>query len=167
MSLNSCNSIKTFDFSTLYTTGRNIVWKALHRIFWLRGEVWVHKTSLTLPLLIEVSVPSQESERTYTWVLVESILTSFYDFSIVCWNCSDSVVFICFSFCHSTLVYAVQVWSNSIIFSWLVCYSQIYFVFLKCGQQWFNNMHNMNPYENEPHPMCILEYKYMSDCQND
>ena len=27
-----------------------------------RGEVWVHKTSLTVPLIMEVSVPSQESE---------------------------------------------------------------------------------------------------------
>jgi len=108
--------------------------------YFTKREVWVHKTSLTPPLVIEVSVPSQESERTYIWVLVESILTSFYDFSIGCWNCSDSVVFICFSFCHSTLVYTVHVWSNSIIFSWLVCYLQNYFAFLKCGQQWFNNM---------------------------
>ena len=29
----------------------------------LRGEVWAHKTSLTLPLCIEVPVPSQESEQ--------------------------------------------------------------------------------------------------------
>ena len=29
-----------------------------------RGEVWVHKTSLTLPLFTEVSVPSLESEPT-------------------------------------------------------------------------------------------------------
>ena len=28
----------------------------------LRGDAWAHKTSLTLPLFIEVPVPSQESE---------------------------------------------------------------------------------------------------------
>ena len=38
--------------------------KLLHDcIISLRGEVWVHKTSLTPPLFIEVPVPSQESER--------------------------------------------------------------------------------------------------------
>jgi outer membrane lipopolysaccharide assembly protein LptE/RlpB len=26
-----------------------------------RGEVWAHKTSLTLPFFIEISIPSQES----------------------------------------------------------------------------------------------------------
>jgi len=38
--------------------------KHLHDcIISLRGEAWVHITSLTLPLcFIEVSVPSQESE---------------------------------------------------------------------------------------------------------
>ena len=28
-----------------------------------RGEVWAHKTSLTLPLFIDVPVQNQESER--------------------------------------------------------------------------------------------------------
>ena len=32
-------------------------------------EAWVHKTSLTQPLTIEVSVPSQESERSCIYVL--------------------------------------------------------------------------------------------------
>ena len=31
------------------------------RINLLRGEVWAHKTSLTLPFFIEISIPSQES----------------------------------------------------------------------------------------------------------
>ena len=49
--------------------------KHLHeRIISLREEVWVHKTSLTLPLFIEVSVPSQESEwlllfLVFNWIL--------------------------------------------------------------------------------------------------
>ena len=33
------------------------------RIISHRGKVWVRKTSLTPPLIIEVPVPSQESER--------------------------------------------------------------------------------------------------------
>jgi len=37
------------------------------RIIWKRVEVYVYKTSLTLPLYIEVPVPSQESERSYIW----------------------------------------------------------------------------------------------------
>jgi hypothetical protein len=38
--------------------------KHLHDcIISLRGEVWAHKTNLTLPLFIEVPVPRQESER--------------------------------------------------------------------------------------------------------
>jgi low temperature requirement protein LtrA len=37
-------------------------------------EVWSHKTSLTLPLFIEVSVPSQVSEHLFTCVLIVSIL---------------------------------------------------------------------------------------------
>jgi hypothetical protein len=44
--------------------------KHLHNhITSLRGEVWAHKASLTLPLFIEVPVPSQESERSCIWVL--------------------------------------------------------------------------------------------------
>ena len=34
-----------------------------------RGHVWVHETRLTTPLLIEVSVPNQESERSCMCVL--------------------------------------------------------------------------------------------------
>ena len=30
-----------------------------------RGEVWVHKTSLTVPLIMEVSVPCQQSEQSW------------------------------------------------------------------------------------------------------
>jgi hypothetical protein len=40
----------------------------------LRGEVWANKTSLTPPLLIEVPVPSMESERACICVLGVSIL---------------------------------------------------------------------------------------------
>jgi len=49
--------------------------KHLHdRIISQRGEFWSHKTSLTLPLFIEVPVPSQESERSCICVLGVSIL---------------------------------------------------------------------------------------------
>ena len=40
----------------------------------LRGEVWVHKTSLTLPCFIEVHVPNQASARSCMCVLGEPIL---------------------------------------------------------------------------------------------
>ena len=39
------------------------------RIISHRGEVWVRKTSLTPPLITEVAVPSQESERSCICVL--------------------------------------------------------------------------------------------------
>jgi hypothetical protein len=44
------------------------------RIISLKGELWAHKTSLTLPLFIEVPVPGQESERLVLCVLDVSIL---------------------------------------------------------------------------------------------
>ena len=50
------------------------MWKNLHdRIYSLRGEVKVHKTSLTPPLFIEVHVPSQGREPSCIWVLGVSI----------------------------------------------------------------------------------------------
>ena len=55
-------------------------------------EVWVHKTSLTMPPFIEVPVPSHERE----WLCISAKViefVSFYHFSIGCWKCSDSVVF--------------------------------------------------------------------------
>ena len=39
------------------------------RIISLLGEVWTHETSLTPPLFIDVSIPSQESERSCICVL--------------------------------------------------------------------------------------------------
>jgi hypothetical protein len=38
---------------------------------YIRGEVSAHKTNLTLPLFIEVSLPSQESEWSCICVLQE------------------------------------------------------------------------------------------------
>jgi len=51
------------------------------------GEVWLHVISITPPLVcIEMSVPSQESERSCNCVRdIEYI--SFYCFSIRIWNC--------------------------------------------------------------------------------
>ena len=67
----------------------------------IRGEVWAHKTSLTTPLFIEVSVPSQESDRSYICVMG-------IDFSIKFRSCSDSVVFLFhfpkFNFRHTILI---------------------------------------------------------------
>ena len=43
--------------------------KRLHdHIISLKRKVWAHKTSLTLPLFIEVPVPNQESERSWMYV---------------------------------------------------------------------------------------------------
>ena len=52
----------------------------------LRWEVFVHKTSLTLPLFIEVSLPSQENEQSCIFVLWASIfpLSMFRQCSIFC-----------------------------------------------------------------------------------
>jgi hypothetical protein len=60
------------------------------------GMRFVHEITLTPTLFIEVSVPSHEKNRP---VCVEGIeFSSFYDFSIEIWNCSDSVVFLAFHF---------------------------------------------------------------------
>jgi hypothetical protein len=40
-----------------------------------KGEVWLHKTSLTPPLFIEVTVPSKENEQSCICVLGVSILS--------------------------------------------------------------------------------------------
>jgi hypothetical protein len=59
-----------------------------------RGDILVHRTSLTLPLFIEVPVPSQESDFAsfYKFIEVpvpsqESDFASFYKFSIGYWKC--------------------------------------------------------------------------------
>ena len=67
--------------------------KYLHdRIISLRGKIWANTTSLTPPLFIEVSVPSNESKRSCICVLEVSILPLskilIFDFGII-----PSVVF--------------------------------------------------------------------------
>ena len=53
--------------------------------------------SLTPPLFNRVPVPCQESERRCIIICVRILdFASFFDFSIVFWNCSDSVVFFVF-----------------------------------------------------------------------
>ena len=52
-------------------------------------------SSLTPPIVIEVQLPLQESELSCIChcLCVRSVnVASFYDFSIVFWNCSDNVV---------------------------------------------------------------------------
>jgi hypothetical protein len=95
------------------------------RIISLRWEFLNHKSSIAPLLFIEMSVASQESERSCICVLEVSsqeserscicvlevssqeserscicvlkvsILPFFYNFSIVFWNCSDSMAFLC------------------------------------------------------------------------
>ena len=57
--------------------------------FSLRVYASARETCLTLPFVIEVPVPSQNNERSCICIDV----ASFYDVSIVAWNCSDSVAF--------------------------------------------------------------------------
>jgi hypothetical protein len=64
----------------------------------LKGEVWVYKTWLTMPLVIEVFVPSHECEQPCMCVLgvlmlfLSTILVLLRQCGIVFWYCSDSVV---------------------------------------------------------------------------
>ena len=48
----------------------------------LRGELWAHKASLTLPLFIEVPVQSRGKEKSYISVFRGINFPSFYDFKI-------------------------------------------------------------------------------------
>ena len=59
----------------------------------LRGEVWVHITSLTPQRFIEVPVPGQESERSCKCRLEESITTLSTILVLGFWSCSYSVEF--------------------------------------------------------------------------
>jgi hypothetical protein len=73
--------------------------KHLHeRIISLQEEIWAHKTSLTPSLcFIEVPVSSQ-----IMYLCVVGInFASFYNYAIVFWNCSDSVVHFVFSFYYN------------------------------------------------------------------
>ena len=93
----------------------------------LKGEGWVHKTSLTPPLFIEVPVKSQKSEL--SCICVRGIdFVSFYNFSIGLWPCSYSVV--CFVFlldCGPV----PTVW-YFLFFYWIVA------LFLQCGMFYFS-----------------------------
>jgi hypothetical protein len=56
-------------------------------------EVSSQESERSCICVLEVS--SQESERSCICVLKVSILPFFYNFSIVFWNCSDSMAFLC------------------------------------------------------------------------
>ena len=62
------------------------------------GEVWAHKTSLTPPLLIEMPVPSQESELSCICVLMVSILPFSKNFYIEFFEMFRYCSIFCFSF---------------------------------------------------------------------
>ena len=70
--------------------------------------------SLTPPLFNRVPVPSQESERPCIIICVRILdFASFFDFSIVFLNCSDTVVFFVFLLYLGTVP---TVWYFSIVF---------------------------------------------------
>ena len=79
----------------LLTCGENVH----ERIIILRGEILAHKTSLTLPLFIKVSVLSQECQRSCASVFGVSILSLsaifLLDFGTVPWM-NWSVNMLCF-----------------------------------------------------------------------
>jgi hypothetical protein len=80
-------------------------WKHLHdRIISLSRETCARKTSIALPLFIEVSVLSLESEWSCICV-VEVSIDSFNDFSIGFFNCSANVVFVV---CHVNPLEKIQ-----------------------------------------------------------
>ena len=62
----------------------------------LGEEVWVHKTSLTQPLSIEVSVPRQESERSCIYVLGVSFFPLSTIFQSDIWTDSTEWYFLFF-----------------------------------------------------------------------
>jgi hypothetical protein len=83
--------------------------KHLHAcIISLKKEVWVHKTSLTLPLFMEVPVPIQEHERSCICVLGVSILPLstilIFDFC----NRSESVVCFLLHFIDNVYYFSVH-----------------------------------------------------------
>ena len=49
----------------------------------LRGDIWANKTSLTLPLFIEVPVPKQEMEQSCICVVDVSILPLSENFYLI------------------------------------------------------------------------------------
>ena len=93
-------------------------------------EVWAHKTILTMPPVIEVPVPSHESE----WLCISAKvneLVSFYHFSIGCWKCSDSVVFFVFNFTLYQVTFSLLVFCKR--FHWCNCSSRACFTSEKCN----------------------------------
>jgi hypothetical protein len=75
----------------LLTDGRQL----LDKIISLRGEAWVHKTSLTPPLCIEVPVPSQESEQ--SCICGYRLCLCFYGF-LLDFRIVPIVLYFCFVF---------------------------------------------------------------------
>jgi hypothetical protein len=70
--------------------------------------VLVHKTSLTSPLVIEVSVPSQESDRTVMYVCVRGIkLASVFTIFLVDFGILPTLEFLFFVFVFVCLLYFV------------------------------------------------------------
>lgn len=65
------------------------------RIIAQTGEAWGHKTRLTPPLVIEVPLPCQQSERSCIFGFGGTEFASFYRFTIRFWKCPDNDI-VCF-----------------------------------------------------------------------
>jgi hypothetical protein len=102
----------------------------LQTIISLRGEVWVDKTNLTPPLFLHTCL-HQARKMSVMYLCDRCINFIFPNFSV--WNCSDSMVFLFFTFhfvihyipfwiflndCHRT-----EIWrGNAKLYSSIVCF---------------------------------------------
>jgi len=64
----------------------------------IRGNAWAHKTSLSLPLLIEVPEARKVSGHIYVFKGIN--FADIYDFCFLFWNCSNRLVFLSFILLH-------------------------------------------------------------------
>ena len=70
------------------------MWEQIYRTATYKRWVWTHTTSITPPLVVEVSLPNQESDISCICLLGVSISPPFCDLSITLCNYSDSMVYL-------------------------------------------------------------------------
>jgi hypothetical protein len=82
----------------------------------LRGEIGAYKTSLTLPLFIEVHVPSEESERLYIYKLILESHAMLYVFDWLTVNQITSTE------AHAYLVFYLPLSVSGIVLQYIIRY---------------------------------------------
>jgi len=106
-----------------------VLWDILHFTHIWKTLAWshhfikrAHKTNLTLPLFIEVPVPSQKSER-----------SCFYDCPIGYWNRSDSVVFVFIN--KKRLLFMLDIQLKPLLaLNWYISY--LIFIWIETCSNW-------------------------------